>query len=214
MKKDFCTLYLIRHGETEWNRDRIIMGHTDTPLTEIGVRQADELSVLLKPIYFSAVYSSDSPRAVRTAEAVIKYRSLSIQKSAQLRERHFSRFEGMPADIFREQNKADFAAKEALPESEQWKYQVAGCVESDESLVTRVITELREVASAHRGETVLVSTHGGPIRHMLIKLGFAPYGSLPSGSFKNAGYVIAESDGQVITVKEVHGIKEHENNRK
>src|SRR3990167_4115355 len=153
-KKNFCTLYLIRHGETEWNREKIIMGHIYTPLTETGLRQASELAAFLEPVRFSAVYSSDSPRAVRTTAIA------------------------------------------------------AGIASS--SIATRITSVLRHISQSHFGETVLVGTHGGPIRFLLVKLGFAPYGSLPSGTFKNCGYVVLESDGEIFTIKEVNGVERHE----
>lgn len=210
MKKDFCTLYLIRHGETEWNRDKIIMGHKDAPLTGVGVRQANDLAAILKSVNFSAVYTSDLPRAVRTAEIICGVHSLSIDRSTKLRERNFSRFEGMSATVYSEKNKTSLLTRNALPEQERWNFKIAGCVESDVALVTRVIAKLRQIASAHVGEKVLVSTHGGPIRFLLVKLGFAPYGSLPGGSFKNCGYIVVESDGVEFNIKKVHGIKKHE----
>lgn len=210
MNKDFCTLYLIRHGETKWNKDRIIMGHSDAPLTETGVRQARKLAARFKSIDFSAAYSSDSLRAFRTAEIVCGFHSVSIKKSVKLRERNFSRFEGWPAETYREQNKTSLLTKDALPEAKRWNFKIAGCVESDAALVTRIISKLRHIALAHAGEKVLVSTHGGPIRFLLVALGFAPYGSLPGGSFKNAGYVVIESDGIEFNIKKVHGIKKHE----
>ena len=113
----------------------------------------------------------------------------------------------MSASEYHEINKESFLIKDALPESERWRFNIAGCVESDDSLVMRFISKLRDIATAYIGENVLVSTHGGPIRHLLMKLGFAPYGSLPGGSFKNAGYIVVTSDGKDFTIKEVHGIE-------
>ena len=209
-KKNFCTLYLIRHGETEWNREKIIMGHIDTPLTETGLRQASELAAFLEPVRFSAVYSSDSPRAVRTTAIAAGIASSSIRKMVELRERDFSRFEGTSATLFREQNKESLLTKDALPEPERWHFKIADCVESDNSIATRITSVLRHISQSHFGETVLVGTHGGPIRFLLVKLGFAPYGSLPSGTFKNCGYVVLESDGEIFTIKEVNGVERHE----
>ena len=214
MKKDFCTMYLLRHGETEWNRDKINMGHSDSPLTEPGIWQANELAWLLKSIDFSVVYSSDSPRAVRTARIVFGNRSGSMKKTAKLRERNFFHFEGMSSSEYHKINEESFLAKNVLQEAERWKFKIAGCVESDDSLVMRVISKLQDIATAHNGENVLVSTHGGPIRHLLMKLGYAPYGSLPGGSFKNAGYIVIQSDGKELTIMEVHGIEEKKDEHK
>ncbi|MEK7087864.1 MAG: histidine phosphatase family protein [Patescibacteria group bacterium] len=214
MKKGICTLYIIRHGETEWNRDKIVMGQKDAPLTGSGVCQAQELGALLAPIDFSAAYTSDSPRAFITAKIVSGARLIPLRKSSQLRERHFARFEGMPSAEYREKNRASLLAKDALSEEKRWDFKIAGCVESDASLVKRVLSMLRRIALIHKGEKVLVSTHGGPIRFLLMKLGFAPYGSLPGGSFKNCGYIVVGSDGTEFNIIEVHGVSTHESTDK
>lgn len=157
------------------------MGHKDVPLTENGVRQVNKLAAHFKSIDFSAAYSSDSLRAFRTAEIVCGFHSVSIKKSVKLRERDFSRFEGMSTETYREQNKISLLTKDALPEAKRWDFKIAGCVESDTALVTRVISKLRQIAVAHTGKKVLVSTHGGPIRFLLVALGFAPYGLASRG---------------------------------
>lgn len=61
-------LYLTRHGETEWNVIHRMQGSKDSPLTELGVRQAESLKAVLDTVPIDAVYASPSPRAMRTAE--------------------------------------------------------------------------------------------------------------------------------------------------
>lgn len=205
-KKDLCTLYLIRHGETEWNRDHIIMGHKDSPLTAQGLEQAHELCEALAPIRFSALYSSDSPRAKKTAEIVKGKRVLPITDSFRLRERNSGPFEGMTRTEFLKKNAALLKHRSSLPEPEQWTFKLHDSEESHEEMLGRVIEALHEIAQRHSGETVLVSTHGGPIRFLLMKLGVVPFGSLPAGSFKNAGYAVCTSDGERLEIKQVEGI--------
>ena len=57
MTKDsnICTIYLVRHGETEWNRDGIVMGQSDSPLTAQGIEQAKKTATTLKDIKFEAI---------------------------------------------------------------------------------------------------------------------------------------------------------------
>lgn len=184
-----------------------MMGHSDSPLTEKGIEQATKLATQFQLVDFSGVYSSDSIRSVRTASIVGNLELLRIQKSAKLRERNFAQFEGMPVLIYKEKNKKSLLARDRLPEVGRWSFRVAGCVESDDSLVTRVISELGRISAKHMGKKVLVSTHGGPIRMLLMKLGSAPYGSLPGGSFKNCGYIVVESDGTELHVKEINGLR-------
>lgn len=63
MDNNFCTFYVVRHGETEWNVARKIQGHLDSSLTENGLSQAKELGKQLQTTHFDAVFSSDLLRA-------------------------------------------------------------------------------------------------------------------------------------------------------
>src|SRR4051794_33863898 len=65
-------VYLVRHGLTDWNREKRFQGQSDVPLNEIGVQQARSLAgwLLDQPLKFSAIYSSDLSRAWQTADAI------------------------------------------------------------------------------------------------------------------------------------------------
>lgn len=204
-EKKYCTLYLVRHGETEWNKNRIVMGQMDSPLTVEGKQQAHDTAAALKDVHFDAIFSSDSPRAQRTAEIIKLDRQLAIQTSKLLRERNFGHFEGGSSAAYYEAIKHLLDEKEKLSEKEQWPFSFGEDMESDEQLVTRFITQLREIAVSHIGKTVLVATHGGCIRTFLLRVGWAKFGELPSGSFRNGGYVKTLSDGVDFMVKEVKG---------
>ena len=205
--RDYCTLYIVRHGETEWNKNRTVMGQMDSPLTPEGVRQVEATADQLKDIHFDAIFSSDSPRAQRTAEIIRLDRDLAIQTSKLLRERKYGRFEGKPAEKFHNAVKHLLEKKEALTEEEQWKFNISDDMESDEELANRFIIQLREIAASHINKTVLVTTHGGCIRMFLVRTGYAGYKKLQGGTFQNAGYVKASSDGIDFFIEEVKGIK-------
>ena len=89
-----CILYIIRHGETEWNVKKLCQGQTDIPLNNKGEIQAGNLSKELSHIKFNAVYSSDLIRAKRTAEIVVLEKKLAVITTKALKERLFGRFEG------------------------------------------------------------------------------------------------------------------------
>ena len=93
MKKN-CTIYLVRHGETEWNEKKLIQGHSDIPLNKKGEIQAKQLGEKLKDIHFEAVFSSDLVRAKRTAEIMVLEKKLAVITTKALRERLFGRYEG------------------------------------------------------------------------------------------------------------------------
>jgi broad specificity phosphatase PhoE len=206
--KNNCTLYLVRHGETEWNKNHTIMGQMDSPLTPEGVGQVQATAETLKHIHFDAIFSSDSPRAQQTAQIIKLDRQLAIQTSKLLRERNFGHYEGGPAADYHEAVKHLLEEKERLTEQEQWKFKFGEDMESDAELADRFIVQLREIAVAYPNKTVLVTTHGGCIRMFLIRTGYVKYGLLPGGAFKNAGYVKALSDGVDFFIKEVEGIND------
>lgn len=203
---NYCTLYLVRHGETEWNVKKITQGQSESTLTENGIRQAEETAEKLKDIKFDAIFSSDLSRAHRTAEIIKLDREIVIQTSKLLRERAYGKFEKQHSDVFRETLKEKLAGKEILPDEESWDFKLHEDVETDEVMVTRLIIHLREIAMAYPNKTVLVVSHGGPLRMFLAKTGYAMKRELPGGSFKNAGYVKVLSDGVNFFIKEVEGI--------
>jgi broad specificity phosphatase PhoE len=206
----YCTLYLVRHGETEGNAKQVVNGHQDAPLTENGVAQIETVREKLRGVHFDAAYSSDLPRTVRTARIIAQERNLAIQTSRLLRDRFFGEFEGKTYD---ELGKAEEKLREALSKmqslsgEERWMMRVGEKVESDGEVAMRFITGLREIAVAWPGKNVLVATHGGCIRLFLMRVGFQPYGALGRGAFSNAGFVKVRCDGVDFFVDEVSGLK-------
>lgn len=210
-KENYCTIYLVRHGETEWNVKHIIQGQSNSNLTENGKSQAQETAKEFENIKFDAIFSSDSFRAQNTAEIIKLDRELLIQTSELLRERNFGSFEGRPAKDFEDAFKEKLEKRLKLTEGENWVYKVSEDVESDEEVVSRFITKIREISVAYPNKTVLVVSHGGPIRMFLAKTGYLSKKDLPGGSFKNAGYVKVLSDGIDFFIEEVKGVDKTKN---
>jgi probable phosphoglycerate mutase len=209
MEKDnYCTLYVVRHGETEWNIGRILQGQSDSPLTKAGVEQIHRTAKELADINFDAIFSSDSPRAHRTAEVIKLERDLVIQTTELLRERSYGHFDGKPFEEYIEATQELQEKLNKLPEEEQWEFKFGENIESDFELVSRFITKLREISVAYPNKTVLVTTHGGCITMFLRRIGYFTKEQLPMGSFGNAGYVKVLSDGVDFFVKDVKGVKE------
>ena len=100
MKAD---LYFIRHGETQANRDNVLQGHCDFPLTDKGVRQCEDVGEALRSIRWAKVFSSDLPRTIRTSDILLsksdKYDSNGDEKLAEeilLREMNYGVLEMLP----------------------------------------------------------------------------------------------------------------------
>jgi probable phosphoglycerate mutase len=149
------TLIVIRHGETEWNREKRMQGTTDTQLSEIGRAQARALGRRLAGRAFSALYSSNLSRARDTARAIAEHTGREVVLDPRLQERRFGIFEGLLAEEIRArypQEHARFASGEA-------DYEVPGG-ESARGFTERCLGCLTEIAGRHAGEEVVVVTHG------------------------------------------------------
>lgn len=202
----YCTLYIIRHGETEWNIIDRIQGQLDSFLTENGIKQAKKLSKKFGVIKFDAIFSSDLLRTRKTAEIINLDRKLKIETTKALRERTFGEYDGIMGHVYEKKIKYLLEKFSKLSIEEKWKFKFARNYESDEELVSRMITFLREISVGYKGKNVLVVTHGGGIRTLLTRLGYTKYGELTAGTFKNAGYIKVESDGVDFFLKKVEGV--------
>ncbi len=200
--KDLTTFYIIRHGETEWNIKKLIQGQKDSPLTENGLKQAKEIAKELKKIKFDIIFSSDLLRAKRTAEIIAAEHNLAVETTKLLRERNFGNYEGkLSKEIF----KAFDQLINTLTVEQMFRYKENPDVESDEEIATRLITFLRETAISHARKKILVVTHGGIMKALLIKLGVIGYKKY--SWVGNGSYVKLESDGVDFFVKETRGIE-------
>lgn len=200
---NLTTFYLVRHAETESNVSHVIQGHQDSPLTENGIKQAEELGQKLKDIKFDLVFSSDILRAKRTAEIVAKEQNLEIEASKMLRERNWGELEGKTSEHYINTYREYV---DSLSKEERFKKEIVRGFESDEKMMSRFITFLRETALANPGKNILIFSHGVILRTFLIHLGFGTYQNLQGGAIENAGYIVVESDGVDFFIKGTEGV--------
>ncbi len=156
-------LFLVRHGETAANLNKVLQGHTQVPLTKRGIEQAKLLGVRLRSREVDAVYSSDLLRARQTAEEVVRGRSLPITYTAELRERCYGVFQGKPVAHY---EAALLQSK--LPRDE---FRPEGG-ESYLEVRERVKVFLAQMLLKHPRERVLFVSHSGTNRvllHLLAK---------------------------------------------
>lgn len=93
-------IYMVRHGETEWNKDNKTQGMKDIPLTDKGKRQAMLLAKSLSDVHFDKIYSSDLLRAYDTAKTISDVNKTEIEINKNFREVNFGKWEGMtPSQI-------------------------------------------------------------------------------------------------------------------
>ena len=95
-------IYLVRHGETEWNSIRKLQGQTDIPLNDYGIELAKLTAEGLKDIEFDCIYSSPLIRAIQTAEIIKGKETLDIKTDDRLKEIHFGKCEGVKIPTYAE----------------------------------------------------------------------------------------------------------------
>jgi broad specificity phosphatase PhoE len=146
-------LSLVRHGETDWNRQRRIQGLTDIPLNETGREQARQTGHRLTRRRWDRIYSSPLSRARETAAIIAAEVGLPDAETVDaLIERDYGDAEGLNfAEVERR-----YPDRSAVPGQE-----------SREDVMARVVPALRTLAAEHAGESILVVSHGGAIRAVL-----------------------------------------------
>jgi probable phosphoglycerate mutase len=147
---------MVRHGETEWNAEGRVQGQTDIPLSPVGLAQAHAAAEVLGQHDFSAIYSSDLMRVRQTAEPSVRRLALPLQLDPDLRERHYGVFERMLYTEVRSRYPdyyARFTAKDP-----DFDFETG---ESLRAFYDRSLRALERIIERHRGEQVLVFTHGG-----------------------------------------------------
>jgi broad specificity phosphatase PhoE len=151
------TIYLARHGESDWNAANRFQGHSDRPLTDFGREQAQALGELVAAENVEAVYSSPLKRALETALIVAARSGLEVVEDEDLCEVDTGSWSGL--------SRAE--VQERFPEGfDRWTSGGAGWEdgESYEEMAERVLAAVNRIAAAHPGGRVLIVSHGGPIR--------------------------------------------------
>jgi len=204
---NYCTFYLVRHGQTDWNVQGILQGQKDSYLTKEGIRQAQESAKKLSHVHFDAVFSSDLIRTKRTAEIITAEKKLAVFTTKLLRERTFGPYEGMKAmDYFLKYEKA-LQELQIVSEKQRLLYKPHPQVESEEEVLQRALTFIREVAVGYPGKKVLLVSHGGLIRVFLLHLGYIKRSKFQAGRVKNLALVKFLCDGSEFIIKEVEGVE-------
>ena len=149
-------VYFFRHGQTEWNRDKIVQGHTAVKLTEKGIKQAQRLAKAVEDVKFDRMIASDLYRTRQTA-AIVFGEGANIEYDERVRELNNTPVAGRTRDdLIAEYGEKFIYASKTLD------YSYFGG-ESDKELIARVGSFLDYLAEDTESETVGVVTHGGVI---------------------------------------------------
>ena len=142
-------LYVVRHGQTEWNAINRVLGRTDMPLNEEGLRQAEELSEKVRDLPVDVILASPLKRTLQTAEAVARVKNLPVVPEQALIECDFGIYEGVPRDD-PDYHKARREYFKRYPRGESFM-DIAG----------RVYPLLHRILDQYPGKNVMLVTHGG-----------------------------------------------------
>lgn len=153
------TLYLIRHGQTIWNVQKKMQGWNDSPLSELGIQQAEWLSERLENVSIDIIYSSPLGRALKTAEIVRGTKNIDIISRDNLREINGGMWEG------KEQEYIEKEFKEQL--NNYWNaphLYVPYGGENFEQVRDRAVKEIENIINENEGKNILVVTHGATLK--------------------------------------------------
>ena len=159
-------IYIVRHGETEWNAQGRVQGHTDIALSDQGRRQAAALAARLDGVAFTTAWCSDLSRTRETAQIILGERNTPLDATPLLREYHKGVFEGLTVREYAERypdlyqgslvNDLDFAP-------------TGGETIRETSARMAQFTDQLTAANGP-GDKALVVGHGGSLRAVLVAL--------------------------------------------
>lgn len=143
-------IYVVRHGQTDWNVKNRLQGNVDVPLNTEGIIQARNLSTLIKNIDFDVIFSSPLSRALDTAKIINKYHNVDLQVNDALLERNYGSIEGIYGN---EYDKFLY-----------WDYEV-NCtdknVESIQHFFDRIYKFIDYLKKYYSNNNILLVTHSG-----------------------------------------------------
>ena len=155
-------IFLIRHGETEWNKLKRLQGNSNVNLSPEGIRQARLLAAHAPISHVDAIYSSDLARAISTAEILSAHFGVSVRPMIELRETNFGDWEGKSIRELAMECPDDFGKFFTAPEM---------CTpprgETFLQCQARVINALYRIIAEHDEQNVIIVSHGAVIRLIL-----------------------------------------------
>jgi broad specificity phosphatase PhoE len=156
---------IIRHGQSQGNAEGRFGGHTDTPLSPRGRKQAQATAKALASERFSAIYSSDLPRAIETASPLAKLVGVPLETTDALRERSVGVMEGLTFEEAADQHPEQY---QALLRRDFEHVLVGG--ESYRQTLDRASRQLDEAIEQHRGGRIALFAHTGTICILILHL--------------------------------------------
>lgn len=144
-------IYVVRHGQTDYNKKHVFQGRIDIPLNEVGIEQAKETALKLENIKIDMILTSPLKRAHETANYINEISKTQIEVDNRLIERCFGDIEGHP-------NRDDWNIKMMLDYNNNYTNEN---IEPIKSLFERVYNFLDDITEKYKDKTILLVTHAG-----------------------------------------------------
>ena len=165
-------LWLVRHGQTDWNLEKRYQGHTDFPLNATGLKQAELAAQMLGGRRYAALYSSDLQRARITAEIIGAQIGLEVIVDQRLREVNLGAWEGMLVGDIQARYPDEWEARQR----DRLHVRPPGG-ESVLDVATRIWPAVDDLAARHPGDDIIVVSHGLALATVLCRVQHAPLAS-------------------------------------
>jgi len=162
MTDEKTTIFLARHGQTEWNVARRMQGHQDSPLTPLGIKQAEWLGEALAGEPIDVIYCSSSPRARHTADIIRGSREIPIIEHEAFKEMNLGVWEGKSKDEVEKTYPEQFFNFWNDPEH----FAIAGGETFGEASA-RAVGAMETVIRENRGRKILIVTHSVIIKLLM-----------------------------------------------
>lgn len=194
-------IYIIRHGETDWNVKKMWQGTTDIPLNEKGVLQANQVAKRLENVNFERIFSSPLIRAKATAEAVGKIKNLDVCVKRDLREVELGEWEGLTHTEVVSKYPDTFTVWEKGLDTGE----IGFGIENFNDLQERAYKVLLEICEEAKGDTLIVS-HGAWIIGLVCKILHISLEYRKDVPVGNTGITIIEYSNSKFLVKTLNDV--------
>ncbi|RDU23027.1 histidine phosphatase family protein [Anaerosacchariphilus polymeriproducens] len=194
-------LYLVRHGETDWNKKGLIQGSSDIPLNEYGRELARITAKALRDIKFDKVYASPYIRAYETAQILCEHHKIPIIKDSRIKEFNFGNYEGKSIEILRTDKRyTEFWKCFSNPE----EYVAKDGAETYDAFLIRIKSFIDEIIIPNQNDSdnILVAAHGAVIRGFLYYIKKESLKNLWNTHQKNCSVNIIDVRNDTFTLME------------
>ncbi|MFJ7954165.1 histidine phosphatase family protein [Lysinibacillus sp. NPDC096418] len=151
--------YLVRHGETVWNKEQRLQGWLDSQLTSDGIMHAKKLGEHLKSVKFAAAFCSSSERAKETLSYLVHDKNLPIHYVDDLREINLGNWQGRTIDEVRQHDRYEYEVYTDFPAQF-----IATHTESFGTVTERAMYALKNIANQYPDDKILLVSHGVTIK--------------------------------------------------